>query len=270
MTADERDDPAAALGDIWEALDSLPRSVPSPAATATTIEMVAISAQHRSAIAARPSPQAWAAAAALVVGAFVGGAAAGRATIPGPGGRLLQQSWPFVEHLDLLQEAGSVEFLHEVDRRAYPPPRSFPFLQQPAGENLAFEAALDALRAGGAARERPAGFTSEQRRELEDRTREVARLEGSDRRRLGELARALANPENEHLVAAARLWHAWVASRDPAERRTIISLDTNERLEWLDRYSRLQSRMPPRPFSDQGWPLRRGPPPRGETPAPPR
>ena len=47
MTADERDDPAAALGDIWEALDSLPRSATSPGATATTIEMVAISAQHR-------------------------------------------------------------------------------------------------------------------------------------------------------------------------------------------------------------------------------
>jgi hypothetical protein len=270
MTADERDDPAAALGDIWEALDSLPRSVPSPAVTATTIEMVAISAQHRSAIAARPSPQAWVAAAALVVAGFVGGAAAGRATSPGPTSRFLQQAWPFVEHLDLLQEAGSVEFLHEVDRRAYPPPRSFPFLQQPAGEDPAFEAALEALRTGGATRERSAGSSGEQGRELEDRMREVTRLEGSDRRRLGELARALANPENEHLVEAARLWHAWVASRDPAERRTIISLETDERLEWLDRYSRLQSRMPSRPFNDQGRPPRRGPPPRGENPAPPR
>ena len=270
MTADERDDPAAALGDIWEALDSLPRSAPSPGATATTIEMVAISAQHRSAVAARPSPLSWVTAAALVVAAFVGGAAAGRATLPGLGGRLLQQPWTFIEHLDLLQEAGSVEFLHEVDRRAYPPPRSFPFLQQPTGGDPAFEAALEALRAGGAARERPPELTGEQRRELEDRMREVTRLEGSDRRQLGELARALANPHNDHLVEAARLWHAWVASRDPAERRAIIGLDTDERLEWLYRYSRLQSRMPQRSFNDHGWPSRRGPPPRGETPAPPR
>lgn len=270
MTADNHDDPATALGAIWEALDSLPRSLPSPAATATTIEMVAISAQHRSALAARPSPQAWVAAAALVVAGFVAGAAAGRATVPEPGGRLQQQQWPLVEHLELLQEAGSVEFLHEVDRRAYPPPRSFPLLQQPTGDDAAFEAAIRAVRGTTSEQERPQKVSAGQRRELEERVREAARLEGSDRRRLGELARALANPENEHLVEAARLWHAWVSSRDPAERRTVISLDTDERLEWLDRYSRLQSRIPQRPFTDQGRLPRRGPPPREETPAPPR
>jgi hypothetical protein len=269
MTADDRDNPAAALGEIWEALDMLPRSVPSPAATATTIEMVAISAQHRSAVAARPTPQVWLAAAALMAAGFLGGATAGRATLPGPAGRVAQQPWPLVEHLDLLQEAGSVEFLHEVDRRSYPLPRSFPLLQQPAGEDPAFEAAINALRTGAAGARRLALEVTGPE-EIEERMREVARIDGNQRRRLGDLARALANPENEHLVEAARLWHAWVASRDPAERRTIVSLDTDERLEWLDRYSQLQSRLPLRPFNDAERPPRRGPPPRGEIPSPRR
>lgn len=270
MKADERDDPAAALGEIWGALDSLPRSAPSSAATATTIEMVAISAQHRSAVAARPAPQAWVAAAVAVVAGFLGGAAIGRATLPGPAGRSQPQQWPFVEHLDLLREAGSVEFLHEVDRRAYPPPRAFPLLQQPTGADPAFEAAIRSLRGGSLPRDRQEPLSGDQRRELEERMKTMAQLDTADRRRLGELARALANPENEHLVDAARLWHAWVASRDPAERRTIVSLNTEERLEWLDRYSRLQSRMPTRPFNDWERQQRRGPPPREETPPPPR
>lgn len=270
MTADDHDDPATALGEIWEALDSLPRSPPSPVATATTVEMVAIAAQHRSALASRPSPQAWVAAMALVVAGFVGGAAAGRATVPAISGRFQQQQWPFVKHLEFLQEAGSVEFLREVDRRSYPPPRAFPLLQQPTGDNTAFEAELAALRGTTSEQPNTQTWSSEQRREWEEQIREVARLEGSDRRRLGELARALANPENEHLVEAARLWHSWVASRDPAERRAIISLDTDERLEWLDRYSKLQSRIPGRPFNDPGRPPRRGPLPREEIPAPPR
>lgn len=270
MTDDERDDPATALGDIWAALDSLPRSAPSPAATATTIEMVAISAQHRSAVAARPAPQAWVAAVTVVIASFLGGAAAGRATLPSPAARMMPQQWPLVEHLELLQEAGSVEFLHEVDRRSYPAPRSFPLLQQPTGADPAFEASIGSLRGGALHRDTQEPLSGARRRDFEERMKDLAQLDGSDRRRLGELARALANPENEHLVEAARLWHAWVASRDPAERRSIISLDTDERLEWLDRYSRLQSRMPKGPFSDWERPQRRGPPPREETPAPPR
>jgi len=279
MMADERDDPAAALGDIWEALDALPRSTPSSAATATTIEMVAISAQHRSAVAARPTPQAWLAAAALVAGGFLGGAAVGRATLPTVGGRLPAQQGPLVEHLELLQEAGSVEFLHEVDRRGYPPPRSFPLLQQPVGEDPVFETAIRALRRGSTEeagtpassgdRERPEPMSADRRREMEERMREVARLDGLERRKLSELARVLANPKNQHLVDAARLWHAWVDSRDPAERRSIISLDTEERLEWLDRYSQLQSRIPTGPFNDRER-QRRGPPSRGEIPTLPR
>jgi hypothetical protein len=77
-------DPAAALGEVWEALDALPRSATPPSATATTIEMVAVSAQHRAVLAARPTPLAWLGAAALVIGGFVGGFMAGRATLPVP------------------------------------------------------------------------------------------------------------------------------------------------------------------------------------------
>jgi hypothetical protein len=124
MTADERDDPAAALGDIWAALDSLPRSEPSAAATATTIEMIAISAQHRSLIAGRPSPLAWLAAALLLVGGFVGGLAAGRASVltrPMP----LTPGRPFVDRERPLNDRQK-----PFNDRAWPPRRGPP----PRGE----------------------------------------------------------------------------------------------------------------------------------------
>jgi hypothetical protein len=279
MTVDERDDPASALGDIWEALDALPRSTLSSAATATTIEMVAISAHNRSALAARPTPQAWVAALVAVVSGFLIGTAAGRATLTAPGGRVPPSQWPFVAYLDLLQEAGSVEFLHEVDRRGYPLPRLFPMLQQPIRGDTTFDEAIQGLRASALAvgktpettrRSGSESLSTDQQLEIEQRLKDLAKLDGVERRQLGDLARALANPENEHLVEAARLWHAWVASRDPAERRAIVSLSSDERLEWLDRYSQLQSRLPQRPLNDREWSPRRGSPPRGEIPPPPR
>lgn len=270
------DNPADALGDIWTALDALPRSSTSPTATATTIEMVAVSAQQHAT--AGPSTRAWLSAAGLVVAAFLGGAAAGRATLPSVEPKLLQQL-PLIEQFDLLREAGSIEFLREVDRRHYPLPRRFPPLPPPA-DDTALERGLEALREGNAGSDQPAKVLAERlamleslsghaRDEIEGRIREWSRLSPTARKQLTELGRALANPDAS-LLAAARLWHAWVASRDPAERRTIVSLDTAERLEWLDRYARLQSRMQMRQFIERERPPRRGPPPFGETPPPPR
>jgi len=83
-------DPAAALGDVWDALDALPRLATPPSVTATTIEMVAVSAQHRAVLAARPTPLAWLGAASLVIAGFVGGCLAGRTTLPATLGRFPQ------------------------------------------------------------------------------------------------------------------------------------------------------------------------------------
>jgi hypothetical protein len=79
-------DPAAALGDVWNALDALPRLATPPSVTATTIEMVAVSAQHRAVLSARPTPLAWLGAVSLVITGFIGGCLAGRATLPTPFG----------------------------------------------------------------------------------------------------------------------------------------------------------------------------------------
>ena len=82
------------------------------------------------------------------------------------------------------------------------------------------------------------------------------------------MARQLADPQREDLRNAARLWHQWIASRDPADRRDIIELNTQQRLEWLDRYAQRDSRpinRPPREFDRDP---RRGPP--GQRPPGPR
>lgn len=277
--ASAADDPAAALGDIWEALDSLPRSVTPPSVTATTIEMVAVSAQSRAVLAARPTPLAWLAAAGLTIAGFLGGVAAGRSTLPSPDDRLLQQL-PLAENLEFLQELGSVEFLAEMARRNYPPPRGFAMAQSP-GDDRSFDAALEALRAShperslmpqalAKRRARVQALSEDERLALEDRLRDVAQLGSMERRQLADLANALASPGKNPLLAAARLWHAWVGSRDPAERRSIIALGTAERLEWLDRYARLQSRMQMRQFIEREREHRRGPPAPEEKPGPPR
>jgi hypothetical protein len=315
------DTPAAALGPAWDLLDSLPRTTMPPSMTSTTLEMVAA--------AARTQPRrnawwrGWLAPVAVVVGAFAVGMVAGRATVT-DSEKAVFEYLPVLEHYDVLKEARSVEFLTEVARRNYPPPRRFALGRgsERGGETVApaFEA-LDAAVATFASasfgpesgltaerRVKPSDRPAEERRQLSDAAVEFQRLSPADRRELVRLARVFggrdgAGPDRDELLEAARLWHQWLATRDPAERKDVIELDTTERLEWLDHYALVRpgsgrgsfrdgggfrgfpgpGAPPPGPppggprfngrVSEDGRPpegQRRGPPPREETPAPPR
>lgn len=81
------DAPADVLGDVWEALDLLPRSTMPASMTATTIEMAAVSARARMAPTPR-SPGTWLLVAVVVAGCFAIGLVAGRMTLPWPEPRL--------------------------------------------------------------------------------------------------------------------------------------------------------------------------------------
>lgn len=279
------DTPAQALGTAWDLLDALPPA-PAPASmTSTTVEMVAADARGRG----RASRFGWLPPAATVVAAFLVGVIAGRATI-GDVDRGLLDHLPVIEHFDVVREAGSVEFLSQVARRGYPPPRWLP-VGRPAENGgdagpppyAALDAAVAAFASGpigdagsGAARRESFEARPEmERRRLVDAAAEFARLSPTRRRELVQVARALGGrdgtgPDRDELLAAARLWHQWLATRDPADRKSVIELDTPERLEWLERYAgqrpgsgrpRFNGRLPV-------YPPRRPPP--AETPAPPR
>jgi len=139
------------------------------------------------------------------------------------------------------------------------------------------------------------------RRSLADSAQAFRDLTPSQRHDIEETARLFAGGEagdlrRQELLAAARLWHQWVESRDPADRQAVIQLNAADRLEWLDRYARINNRPPrdwPRgpngPPGRPGGPADRPPldrqpgdrppgpqrpldrqPPRGENPPPPR
>ncbi|MEI6240470.1 MAG: hypothetical protein WCR51_08770 [Planctomycetia bacterium] len=305
------DTPAAALGPTWDLLDSLPRAATPPSMTSTTLEMVAA--------AARTQPRrsawwrGWLGPVTVVGAAFVAGVVAGRATVTDPE-KAVFEYLPVLEHYDVLKEAGSVEFLTEVARRNYPPPRRFAFGRGGEAVAPAFEA-LDAAVAtfasasfgpdAGSTAERRAELSdrpAEERRQLSDAAVEFQRLSPVDRRDLVRLARVFGGrdgegPDRDELLEAARLWHQWLANRDPADRKGVIDLGTTERLEWLDHYALMRPGSGRGPYRDgggfRGFPPpdgppegpppggprfngrppegpRRGPPPPGETPGPPR
>lgn len=79
--------PADVLGDVWTALDLLPRSTMPASMTATTIEMAAVSARAR-VVAAPRSPGTWLLVAVAVAGCFAIGLVAGRMSLPRPEPRL--------------------------------------------------------------------------------------------------------------------------------------------------------------------------------------
>jgi hypothetical protein len=287
------DDP---LDDIRLLLDGLaPAAAPSSLAS-TTIEMAAVSASGRSVPRTKPSRRtrvrSWWGPVGCVLGALGIGLVIGRATTTDPDERILEYL-PVVEHLGVLQEAGSVAFLKSVAERDYPPPRRFPFGRPPEerpadGEARPdspqaaadeeddwpqFNETLEALQEGpfgpetpaseiDARRERVADIDAESRRRLSDAAKTFQELPLAERHDLIELARALGegDPEGElgTLVDAARSWHRWLGWRDPADRHAVVALESHERLEWLDRYARFnaRSRFPP------------GPPGRGDS-APP-
>lgn len=239
------DTPAELLGPAWDLLDALPRTTAPASMTATTVEMAA----------ARPRPakgvawQGWLAPVAVVAAAFAVGVAAGRGTVT-DADQFVFDYLPVLEHYDVVREAGSVEFLTAVARRNYPPPRR-PFARNGDVGPPAYEA-LDAAVAAFAAEpfgagavgeaERRAAFSSrpaEERRRVADAANAFQRLSSPGRRDLVQVARAFggrdgAGPDRDELLDAARLWHQWLATRDPAERKGVIELDTAERLEWLD------------------------------------
>jgi hypothetical protein len=239
------DTPEELLGPAWDLLDALPRAAAPASMTATTIEMAA----------ARPRParaswwRSWIAPVAVVAIAFVVGVAAGRGTIT-DAEQFVLDHLPVLEHYDVVREAGSVDFLMAIAQRNYPPPRR-PFSRNGDSGQPTYEA-LDAAVAALAAEPFGAGAvgeaerrtalsrrTSEERRRLADAAVAFQRLSSLERRDLVQLARALggrdgAGPDRDELLGAARLWHQWLTTRDPADRKAVIELDTAERLEWLD------------------------------------
>ncbi len=239
------DTPAGLLGPAWDLLDALPRAAAPASMTATTVEMAA----------ARPRPaqaswwRNWIAPMAVVAAAFVVGVAAGRGTVT-DADQFVFDYLPVLEHYDVVREAGSVEFLMAIAQRNYPPPRR-PFARNGDAAPPGYEA-LDAAVATFAVEPFGAGAVgeaerrtalsrrgAEERRKLADAAVAFQRLSSMERRDLVQLARALggrdgAGPDRDELLGAARLWHQWLATRDPADRKAVIELDTAERLEWLD------------------------------------
>lgn len=269
--------PASDLGEIWEALDALPRASASLDMAATTVDMAAVTrgrATSRPALrlgGGRPVAwREWLLPAVAVAGSLMAGIVAGRVTAPDPDVRILEYL-PLVRHLPLLEEAGSVKFLQALAaRRNQQPLRMPPGMLR--GEEQEFEAEVADLQkdhaVGSAARPR-----------LDDRRMAIAILDADDRdaiersaavfqtlpkaeqRDLAAVAAVLADPAREELRAAARLWHLIIAASDPPDRKNIIELDAEERLEWLERRSRMRDWM----IERRGQPpaLEGGPPPRG-------
>lgn len=289
-------DPALALADVWDLLDVLPSAAASADRMASTIEMAAVpdggmlsgtsggatsGGRRLTQAPAWSTVRQWLPGTALVLAALAAGIAMGRAIAPNPESAILA-NLPVVQHLDLLREAGSVTFLEAVARGGYPPPRRPPLAQSKADvreDAEEFDAAIAALRAAGGVnvdretlaerRQQILQMPSVERRQLERSAETFQRLPGVDRSELVAVGRALADPGRDQLLQAARLWHAWVQSRDPADRRDVVELSGEDRLEWLDRWTRLDARLesrqdgrePMRPFFDRERENRRRPPP---------
>lgn len=316
--------PAEALAGVWEALDVLPRSVASPALTATTVEMAAVAVRRAGETGVNRGRlvRGWWMPGLAIVGGLGLGLVAGRSTAPDPDVRALEYL-PVIRHIEALREAGSVGFLTAVADRDFPPVRRFgpfarpgdgrpgdtrggeptaegvtsgdppgekPAAEKAAGERSAgppvpaeLEAAIAGLQGEPLGKAVPADVLSrrradveaasaDDRRRLADRVSEFMGLSEVARYDVLELARFLADTsadrsaEREKLLAAAAVWHQYLAMRDPAERGDVVDLTPEERLESLDRfYARFQFR------GQRDWDPRRGfggPRPSGETPGP--
>lgn len=255
------------LGDVRDILGVLDESSAAPGLVSTTIEMAAVSRADAARTPAPflPKPRPWWIASACVVAGLAAGYAAGRALSPDPDGPILQYL-PVVEHLDVLQEAGSTAFLEEVARRGIAEPRRFPFARPqdgaPGGGGDTDEAwpefddAVEALRYVTFGPETPASelafrrdrieeMDDDELRHVADRVTAYRLLSRAVRYDLIELARALGESDDdrlERLVAAARVWHRWIDWSDPADRQAVVALDRDDRLEWLERRTRFPGR----------------------------
>jgi len=268
--------PADDLGEIWGALDALPRASASTDMAATTVDMAAVTTARSASRptirfgAGRPGAwREWLLPAVAVAGSLMAGIVAGRVTAPDPDVRILEYL-PLVRHLPLLEEAGSVKFLQALAARRNQQPLRMP-PEMLRGEEQEFDAAVADLQQDHA-------LGSAARPLVEDRRLAIAILDGDDRdaiersaavfhelskaeqRDLAAVAAVLADPEREELRAAARLWHLIIAASDPPDRKNIIALAADERLEWLERRSRMREWMGER----------RGQPPAGVEGGPPR
>jgi len=250
-----RPEPAADLGEVWDLLDALP---PVPAGVdlaATTVDLVAA----RVAQGTRPDPRPgrtavrWLAAVVAVAAGLAAGLVAGRISAPDPDRQVLE-NLPLFEHFDLLREAGSVAFLEALaDRMAArqgPPPRWLRFGRDPEAlreEAREFDEAVASLAAAEAAgdgdeaviascRERILGMAAEERSRLERAVESMDELSRTERRDLVAVARVLADPANDRLRDAARLWHVIVAATPPPMRRGTVEMALDDRLEWLGRF----------------------------------
>jgi len=271
--------PASDLADVWDALDALPRAAAPIDMAATTIDMAAVTAERspgagtiRGLVAGMASSPGWLLPAVAVAASLVGGAVLGRLAAPDPDARVLEHL-PVIRHLPLLEEAGSVKFLQALAARRDQQPQRMP-PEMLRGEGEEFDAAIADLERDHVVGAAAAGLIQDRRmalavlddddRDAVERAAAAFQTMGRTRQRdLMAVAAALADPRRDELRSAARLWHLIVAVSDPADRRNIVELDAEGRLEWLERRSRFREWMSDRrgggPPAIEGGPTPRGP-----------
>ncbi len=259
--------PADDLADVWNMLDTLPTANPAADLTATTVELVAARVVRDTRDKSARSPRTIDRVLPLVVivGGFIFGMAVGRGTMADPDQRILERL-PVIEHMGLLQEAGSVEFLEAVAEKMKAgqgnAPRWVKFKRDSLElrpEAQEFDRAIDALQAefaGGESsrdelarrRDRVASLSPSDLAVLEKSSATFDGLPAVDRRDVERLARTLADPAQTSLHDAAKLWHVIITTINPLVRRNIVEMPTADRLEWLAHSAgRFDPRMPNRP-----------------------
>lgn len=246
----EAGEPAADLAEVWDALDSLPTARAGGDLAATTVDLVAAKLAGVAGPDGRDSAgfAAWGFRVAAVCVALAAGLVAGRATAPDEDLRNL----PLIEHLELLQEAGSVGFLESLARQSESgggqTVRWFRMLRDPQSlrdEARDFDARIERLRADLTAGDDAASLVGRRARierlprddlaALERAAETFAGLEPRARTDLQELARAVTDREDPRLRDAARLWHVIVAHTPPLIRQDVVDMKPELRLEWLQK-----------------------------------
>lgn len=238
-------------------LDVLPRASSSVDMADTTIDMVAVAvggvADRGASASASPrgagSRPRWLLPAAAVCASLVAGVVGGRTTSSDPYVRILEYL-PLIRHVGTLQEAGTIKFLKALAARRLPQPLRLP-PDTAREETREFDEAVRDLETdhvwGTAAQpllaERRASIDTlsmDERKALERAAATFQELSTADRRDLTAVATALTDPARQDLRDAARAWHLLIAASDPPDRKNIVELDDEGRLEWIDRRARFR------------------------------